>query len=90
MNVLKISLLSAAILACPSFKAQETQRLTADKLNEYDICVRSGLHCAPLVHKYLGTTCQGAIRVSFGCDNNQSEVAYFLSVLERILQEIKN
>lgn len=64
--------------------------LIADKLNDYDICVRSGLHCAPLVHKYLGTTCQGAIRVSFGCDNNQSEVAYFLSVLERILQEIKN
>lgn len=64
--------------------------LIADKLNDYDICVRSGLHCAPLVHKYLGTTCQGAIRVSFGCDNNQNEVAYFLSVLERILQEIKN
>ena len=45
MNVLKISLLSAAILACPSFKAQETQRLTADKLNEYGI-----LYSLPITH----------------------------------------
>ncbi len=64
--------------------------LIADKLNDYDICVRGGLHCAPLVHKYLGTTYRGAVRVSFGCDNNQSEVAYFLSVLEKILREITN
>lgn len=60
--------------------------LISDKLNDYDICVRGGLHCAPLVHKHLGTTYQGAIRVSFGCDNNQSEVSYFLSVLEKILK----
>ncbi len=62
--------------------------LISDKLNDYDICVRSGLHCAPLVHKHLGTTNQGAVRVSFGCDNNQNEVTYFLSVLEKILRDI--
>ncbi len=57
-----------------------------DKLNDYDICVRCGLHCAPLVHKHLGTLNQGAIRVSFGCDNTDKEVMYFLSVLEKIIR----
>ena len=62
--------------------------LVADKLNEKDIYVRSGIHCAPLVHKHLGTEHQGAIRVSFGCDNTQNELNYFLNVLEKILHDV--
>lgn len=60
-----------------------------DLLAENDICVRCGLHCAPLVHKHLGTLSQGAVRVSFGSDNTEKEVAVFLSVLERIIQNLK-
>lgn len=29
----------------------------AETLDKYKICVRSGLHCAPLAHKKLGTRC---------------------------------
>lgn len=60
-----------------------------DKLNDYGICVRCGLHCAPLQHKRLGTLDQGAVRVSFGCDNTDKEVVYFLAVLEKILRDFK-
>lgn len=62
--------------------------LIADKLNDFDIYVRGGLHCAPLVHKHLGTSKQGAVRVSFGCDNNQKEVTCFLTVLEHIIKDL--
>lgn len=38
------------------------------------ICVRAGLHCAPLAHRALGTPEGGAVRVSFGVFNTLREV----------------
>ncbi len=39
----------------------------ADELSEaYDIATRPGAHCAPRMHRALGTTEQGAVRFSFG------------------------
>lgn len=37
----------------------------AEKLYARDICVRSGLHCAPLAHKSVGTIDTGTVRFSF-------------------------
>lgn len=37
----------------------------AEKLYTRDICVRSGLHCAPLAHKSAGTIETGTVRFSF-------------------------
>ena len=31
--------------------------------SEYDIATRSGIHCAPLAHKTLGTLEQGAVKI---------------------------
>ena len=41
---------------------------------EYDILVRSGVHCAPLAHQTLGTYPEGTIRVSFGYFNTLEDV----------------
>ncbi len=60
----------------------------ADKLNEVGICVRGGLHCAPLAHLDMGTTNQGAVRASVGCDTQESEIHYFLSCVERIFKDV--
>ncbi len=60
----------------------------ADKLNEVGICVRGGLHCAPLVHLDMGTINQGAVRASVGCDTQESEINYFLSCVERIFKDV--
>ena len=38
------------------------------------VCVRSGLHCAPLAHKTLGTAPGGAVRASFGYFNTAADV----------------
>ncbi|MBR6728205.1 MAG: aminotransferase class V-fold PLP-dependent enzyme [Clostridia bacterium] len=42
--------------------AAETGRLLA----QHGICVRAGLHCAPMAHKALGTPEGGAVRISVG------------------------
>lgn len=53
-------------------------------LSERDIAVRSGLHCAPLIHKHLETLNRGAVRVSIGVDNTQTDIYKLISVLETI------
>lgn len=41
---------------------------------DYEIAVRSGAHCAPLMHEALGTQKQGAVRFSFSHYNTEKEV----------------
>ena len=52
--------------------------------DEYDICVRSGLHCAPLAHKHYGTLKDGMVRIAVGVDNNADEINFFLQALSEI------
>ena len=59
----------------------------ADILSEeYDIAVRGGLHCAPVIHERLGTERDGLVRVSFAPQNTLKEVAAFVKAARRILQ----
>lgn len=47
----------------------------SDYLNEkFGICTRSGLHCAPLVHKHFSTQNRGMVRVSLSCDNTFEDI----------------
>jgi cysteine desulfurase / selenocysteine lyase len=43
-------------------------------IDEFNICLRTGLHCAPLAHRTLGTFPQGTLRLSFGFFNTLAEV----------------
>ena len=43
-------------------------------MTSYGIVTRSGGHCAPLMHRALGTEKTGAVRFSFGYDNTEEEV----------------
>lgn len=51
---------------------------------EYGIMVRSGLHCAPLAHKTLGTFPEGTLRFSFGYFNTEHDVLCSLNALKNI------
>jgi len=54
-------------------------------LNEqYDIAVRSGLHCAPLTHKYYATEKIGMVRVSLGVDNSYKDIDFLTRALHEI------
>ena len=60
--------------------------LVADCLNnDYDIAVRSGFHCAPLMHKFLKTDEKGLIRVSLCVQNTMQELNAFLRALGHII-----
>ncbi|WP_408955409.1 aminotransferase class V-fold PLP-dependent enzyme [Natroniella sp. ANB-PHB2] len=54
---------------------------------KYGIIVRSGLHCAPVIHHRLGTDEQGMVRVSFGYFNTQQDVEQLLVALKEIVSE---
>ena len=43
----------------------------AEKLSRRGICVRAGLHCAPLAHESAGTLETGTVRISFGYHSRQ-------------------
>ncbi len=59
--------------------------LVAEILNEdYKICVRSGLHCAPLIHKKLGTIVSGAVRVSINHFTKYEEIDKLIEALTKI------
>ena len=59
--------------------------LAAYRLSEeFSICVRGGLHCAPLMHRALHT--DGLVRVSLSAFNNEREVDYFLRAAEKLAQ----
>ena len=50
----------------------------------YDILVRTGLHCAPIAHKTLKTFPEGTIRISMGYFNTLEEVKLAANAIKRI------
>jgi cysteine desulfurase family protein len=52
---------------------------------DHDIAVRTGLHCAPLVHKQLGTVeNHGGVRFSVGAFNTEKEVAAAIHAVSEV------
>jgi cysteine desulfurase family protein len=52
----------------------------------FDIAVRPGLHCAPYIHKSLGTFPDGTVRVSPGPFNTEADIDHLAGALREILQ----
>lgn len=53
---------------------------------DYEICVRAGAHCAPLMHKTFGTEKQGAVRFSFSCFNTGAEIDTAIRAMHEIAE----
>lgn len=62
----------------------------ADYLNTLGIAVRSGLHCAPLMHKHLGTLQRGTIRASLGYNNTIFDIKKLLIAVENLVKNQSN
>ena len=54
-------------------------------LAQSGICVRSGLHCAPLAHKHIKTAPEGTVRFSTGYFNTSEEVEHLKHILEEVV-----
>jgi cysteine desulfurase / selenocysteine lyase len=62
------------------------QGVVARRLSdEFGICIRMGLHCAPNAHRALGTFPQGTIRFSFGMFNTIEDIDTITHALKTIL-----
>ena len=53
---------------------------------DYGIATRSGAHCAPRMHRALGTQVQGAVRFSFGWFNTQEETDAAIRAVQEIAE----
>ncbi|MBN1191755.1 MAG: aminotransferase class V-fold PLP-dependent enzyme [Dehalococcoidales bacterium] len=54
--------------------------------NNFGIVVRSGLHCAPLIHRHIGTFPSGSVRISPSHFTSDAEVEAFNNALMQIIQ----
>ena len=52
--------------------------------SDFNISNRSGLHCAPLAHKTIGTYPNGTVRLSLGYFNTLEEIKYTIDALNKI------
>ncbi len=56
---------------------------------DFEIAVRTGLHCAPLVHESLGTAPQGSVRFSLGSQNTPEQIDAAIRAMREIVQSIE-
>lgn len=76
----KVGIFSFEVLDKPS-------NLVSDLLNsEYDVAVRGGWHCAPLIHNALNTNQEGLVRVSLAPQNTIREIDYLKKSLLNIIK----
>lgn len=67
------------------YKASEAGMILDE---DFDIAVRTGYHCAPLIHKYLGDEgYSGAVRASVGRFTTEQDVERFLAAVKEIAEE---
>lgn len=65
-------------------KKDVTSEDAAVYLNERNICVRSGFHCAPLAHAALNTGQYGAVRASLSFTNTTAQTDSFALAISKM------
>lgn len=86
--ILYDDLSSSNYTSCVSFniKDMETSEVSFILDNDYNINNRSGLHCAPLAHKTIGSFPSGTIRLSLSYFNTKNDIDYTLAAINKILK----
>lgn len=76
----------AAVIAV-NIKDLDSGEVTFRLDREFGIATRSGIHCAPLAHKSIGTLKQGAVRFSLGYFTTKEEVEEAIKAIKVIASE---
>jgi cysteine desulfurase / selenocysteine lyase len=63
----------------------ETEEVGEILYKSFDLICRTGLHCAPQIHKFLETGSRGSIRFSLSRFTTDEEIEYALSALRGIM-----
>ena len=62
--------------------------LVSEKLSSgWGMCTRPGAHCAPLMHKALGTAERGSVRFSFSHFNTEEEIDVGIAAIAQLADE---
>ncbi len=77
-----------AALSLIAGDAISPQDLAAILDTSFNIAVRPGLHCAPYIHRALGTFPQGTIRLSPGAFNTPDDVQAFIDALSEVTANV--
>lgn len=67
-----------------TIKNKDSSTVTNILNEEYNIATRSGLHCAPLVHKFFKTLKNGMTRISISYFNSKKDIDRVISALQKI------
>lgn len=62
----------------------DSARVSETLAEDYGIATRPGAHCAPRLHRALGTEKQGAVRFSFGYYNTEEEIDAAVAAVREI------
>lgn len=79
--------LSVPVLTC-TVQGLSSQDVGDILDGDYGIAVRTGLHCAPLVHVDLGTFAEGAVRFSPGRFNTDEDIDRAVAALGEIVEKM--
>lgn len=77
-------------IRCPivtlNLENYDSAQVSDELFMTYDIAVRPGAHCAPLMHQALGTVGQGAVRFSFSHYNTEEEVDFAVKAIKELVK----
>ena len=65
----------------------ESGAVSDELFERFEIATRPGGHCAPLMHKALGTVEQGAVRFSFSHFNTEEEIDTAIEAVHTLAEE---
>jgi len=92
----RLSEIAGVRVISPQTRGTGTVSFVSDRMNPedigfildeaFDIAVRTGLHCAPLAHRTLGTFPEGTVRVSPGYSTTEDDITYFIKSLRSIVE----
>ena len=76
----KRKLFGIVSISVDGYTADEVGHILAD---EFDICIRTGFHCAPLIHEFLNSTINGGtVRISISGFSKKEDVDALISALK--------
>ena len=76
-------------LGCDKNLADSEEMLGILVENGYEITVRAGLHCSPLIHEAMGTKNSGTVRVSVSWFTKEEEILAFLEAAGQIAVSLR-
>lgn len=68
-------------ISFPALDPAEVGQILGKK---FGVMIRTGIHCAPLIHPALGTQGKGTLRFSIGWSNSQDEIETVTNVVRQI------